>query len=152
MAEPTNREIVDRYVRALPADFETLGALRHPDFVEEWPQSGERIRGHEEWVKVHAAYPGGLPQGRARRILGSEDRWVLTPGFLPQRIVGMGDAYTVENDHVYRDGQLVHSVQIIELRDGKVWRVTTYWAAEIEAPHWRSAWVERMEEGSPDGP
>ena len=34
---------------------------------------------------------------------------------------------------------------IIELRDGKMWRDTRYYAEPFEAPEWGSQWVEQME-------
>ena len=43
----STREVVERYMRAMPGDLATLAELRHPDFVQEFPQSGEVIRGHE---------------------------------------------------------------------------------------------------------
>ena len=46
MAEQWNAEVVRRYHAAHKAhDFDTIGALRHPDWTCEWPQSGERVRG-----------------------------------------------------------------------------------------------------------
>ena len=62
MSDQGNRAVVERYAAALPSDFATLASLRHPDFVEEWPQSGERIRGHANYQKIHENYPGGLPK------------------------------------------------------------------------------------------
>jgi hypothetical protein len=42
-------------------------------------------------------------------------------------------------------GQAVHYVSIVELKDGKMWRDTRYYAEPFEAPEWRSHLVERME-------
>jgi hypothetical protein len=42
-------------------------------------------------------------------------------------------------------GQIYNSVLIIELRDGKMFRDTRYYAESFEAPEWRTQWVERME-------
>jgi len=36
-------------------------------------------------------------------------------------------------------------VVILELKDGKVWRDTRYFAELFDAPGWRSHLVERME-------
>ena len=33
----SSREIVERYMRAMPGDLETLAVLRHPEFVQEFP-------------------------------------------------------------------------------------------------------------------
>jgi hypothetical protein len=36
-------------------------------------------------------------------------------------------------------------VSIVELKGGKMWRDTRYYAEPFEAPEWRAQWVERME-------
>jgi hypothetical protein len=41
--------------------------------------------------------------------------------------------------------RIYNSVLIIELRDGKMFRDTRYYAEPFEAPEWRAQWVERME-------
>ena len=143
MGEQGNRQIVERYIRALPADFETLERLRHEDFVEEWPQSGERIRGHANYRAIHERYPGGAPRIEPRELVGSEDHWVVTPMLTPLRVMGAGDSYTAEFAAVYPGGGSYHIVAVIELRDGRVLGQRTYFAPPFEAPDWRSAWVER---------
>lgn len=146
MGESSKRDLVERYMKAFPMDFDALGALRHPDYVEDWPQSGERIRGHENYVRVHEAYPGGLPEAETRRIVGSEDQWVTSPSFTVVRISGAGDAYTVEGTLRYPTGTSTHIVAILRLRDGKVAEATHYFADPFQAPDWRTEWVERIPE------
>jgi hypothetical protein len=143
MHEPSNREVIERYMRALPGDFDTLAALRHRDFVQEFPQSGEVIRGDRSWRAAHERYVD--VQRETRRVTGSEDRWILSPGFAgftPTRIVGSGDTFTVESMGTYRGGESYHVIAIVELRDRLVFRVRTYFAAPFEAPAWRAQWVE----------
>lgn len=144
MAEQGDRAIVERYARALPGDFATLAGLRHPDYVEEWPQSGERIRGHASYQAIHENYPGGLPDLKPRRILGTEDRWVVTPSFTPLRIIGTGGVYVIHSAGAYAGGENGQAVVIVELRDGKIAKQTTFFAPPFEAPAWRARWVERM--------
>ena len=43
----------------------------------------------------------------------------------------------------YPDGSSYHVIDLIELRDGLVWRETVYWAAPFEAADWRAPWVQR---------
>ncbi len=143
MPEQGDRAIVERYARALPGDFATLAELRHSDFVEEWPQSGERIRGHANYQAIHENYPSGLPGLKPRRILGSEDRWVVTPSFTPLRILGTGGVYVIHSAGAYAGGEGAQVVAIVELRDGKIARQTTFFAPAFDAPAWRAAWVER---------
>ena len=42
-------------------------------------------------------------------------------------------------------GSIYEVVLIVELRVGKWWRNTRYYANLFEAPEWRAQWVERME-------
>jgi hypothetical protein len=51
----------------------------------------------------------------------------------------------VEGINDYGDGGVYNVVLIVELKDGKWWRGTRYYAEPFEAPGWRSRWVERME-------
>jgi hypothetical protein len=99
--------------------------LRHEDFVMEMPQSGERIRGREKMREFQGAY-ADPPAMRLRRVLVRDRLWVAE----------------VVSD--YR-GQVSHAVFIVELRDGKMFRDTRYYAEPFEAPEWRAQWVERME-------
>jgi SnoaL-like protein len=144
VATQDNRSTVERYAKALPGDFATLAILRHPDFVEDWPQSGERIRGHANYQAIHENYPGGLPDLKPRRIVGSEDRWVVSPSFTTLRIIGTGDIYVIHSAGAYAGGATVQAVAILELRDGKIAKQTTFFASAFEAPAWRARWVERV--------
>jgi ketosteroid isomerase-like protein len=101
--------------------------LRHPDFVMEMPQSGERIRGPEAMRSMQEQYPG-------------------PPTIALRRVVGSGDVWAVEARSDY-DGRIYRAVLIVEFRDGKIVRETRYYADPFEAPAWRAQWVESMEEG-----
>ena len=63
---------------------------------------------------------------RLRRVLVREGLWVA------EVVSGYG-------------GQAFHFVSIVELRDGKMWRDTRYYAEPFEVPEWKARWVERME-------
>lgn len=139
----SNREIVERYANAWPNDYEEMAKLRHPDFVEDWPQTKERIIGHEAYQKIHENYPGGLPKAEAKRIIGTEDRLVLSPSFIPIRVAGEGDLFTLECVNTYPDGNTYYVTAILELQDQKVRRQRTYFGPAFEAPEWRAQWVER---------
>src|SRR4029079_3340115 len=93
MGPRSNEEIVNAYLRAYTVDDSAaLGALRHPGWMVDYPQSGERIRGHANDRAVAANYPGGLPGLATDQVIGSEDRWVVSPSFTYERIVGRGDS------------------------------------------------------------
>jgi ketosteroid isomerase-like protein len=101
--------------------------LRHPDYVMEMPQSGERIRGRDNMRAFQEAYPN-------------------PPTITPRRVVGSGDVWVIEGRSDYGGGQIYHVAMIVEFRDGKIWRDTRYYAEPFQAPDWRAQWVERMEQ------
>jgi hypothetical protein len=101
------------------------------DLVQEWPQSGERIRGRDNVVAVNENYPEAT--GTA-------------PNLTLRRIVRPGEAWIVEATIDYGDGTPVSLVSILETGpDGKISRETDYFANPFEAPEWRRRWTERIE-------
>src|ERR687894_2762151 len=50
--------------------------VRHPDYVMEMPQSGERIRGREAMREMQEAFPTP-PTITVRRVVGAGHVWVL---------------------------------------------------------------------------
>ena len=97
------------------------------DMVQEWPQSGERIRGRDNIAAVNQNYPAGSgtsPKASLRRILKPGDAWII------------------ESVIDYGDGIPVSAVSIIETKDGKLIRQTDYFANPFEAPAWRSQYAE----------
>ena len=144
---PTNEEIVREYARAsAELDLETLTRLRHPDWSVIWPQSGERVMSSESYAEIVNRYPGGRPASVVERIVGGEDRWVLTGANTIVRIAGTGDAWWGEWRMTYPDGQVYNCVDLIELRDGRIYHETVYWAPPFDAPDWRRPFV-RLEHG-----
>jgi hypothetical protein len=114
-------------------DFSQLGELTQKygtdDFVQEWPQSGER-----------------LTKSAAIRLGESYDELSGTsPKFTYKRMLGGGDVFVIEGTVDYGDGVPVSYVGIGELRDGKVAKITEYFANPFEAPAWRADFVEKME-------
>jgi hypothetical protein len=99
------------------------------DFVEEWPQSGERL--------TKAA---SLRMGEVYDQMSG-----TSPKFSYKRMLGGGDVFVVEGTIDYGDGVPVSYVGIGEARDGKISKMTEYFANPFEAPAWRADFVERME-------
>jgi hypothetical protein len=99
------------------------------DFVQEWPQSGERLN-KAATLKLGERY--GELSG-------------TSPTFKYKRMVGGGDVFVIEGVIDYGDGVPVSYVGIGELRDGKVAKMTEYFANPFEAPAWRAEFVEKME-------
>jgi hypothetical protein len=144
MAPHSNEECVRQYGAAMASfDLETLTRLRHPDWMTYWPQSGERVHGTHNFAEIIRNYPGGSPKTEITRIVGAEDRWVVTPGNTVLEVVGSGDFWWAEWRITYPNDEVYLAVSLIELRDGLVFRETTYWAPPFDAPAWRAPWVER---------
>jgi SnoaL-like protein len=132
MGDPT--EMAAKFEAALESgDFNQLGSLVEEyatdDFVQEWPQSGERLT-KAAAKRVGEAYPA---------MSGT------SPKFTYRRMLGGGDIFVIEGTIDYGDGVPVSYVGIGELRDGKIVRQTDYFANPFEAPAWRADFVERME-------
>ena len=147
MAEPSGRAVIERFVRAVQdQDFDAQAAILADDFIDEMPQSGERIRGRQNWISIARDYPGGVGavERSGDRIVGAEDQWVLTPTFSVLRIEGSGDVYTYVAKIQYPDGQTWQLLAIVEVRGAKIGKTTTWYAAPFEAPEWRAPFVERF--------
>lgn len=145
----SNWGVVERYTDAhVRQDWDEIARLLHPEFVATWPQSGEMVRGAENFTAILKNYPGSLSGAsiETRRTSGTDDHWVMSPSMTLIRIVGEGDTFTYEARVRYPNGETWNLVSITEIRDDKVWRQTDYFAPPFEAPEWRSQWVERVEE------
>jgi hypothetical protein len=62
-----------------------------------------------------------------------------------RRVIVREELWVVEVVSDYGAEQVFHHVSIIELRDGKMFWDTRYYAEPFEAREWRTEWVERME-------
>ena len=151
MAVDRNAEHAQAYAAALASnDLDALDRLRTPDFVEDWPQSGERIVGHAQYRAIHDAYPGGYPQGRSagrgrRGPLGADaidDR----PARDRQRRVVDG-----QGDQSFRDGRTGPSSRCSSCMTA---RSVGDWAVLAEAAvprRWRAGFVTATPEGANQG-
>ena len=150
----SNEDIVRRYCRAVATqDVAQAESLRHPQWTCAWPQSGERVTSSEAFRSIVESYPGGAWEAIERRLTGAGDEVSVTPLGQLVRVAGTGDTWTAEWTNRYPDGSEWLVVSIIELKDGRVIRETTYWAPPFEAPAWRRPWVQ-VDHGSrhPDDP
>ena len=107
-------------------DWEGAGERLHDDFVQEWPQSGERIVGRASAIAINRNFPGGMPAMKVRRTVAS------------------GDLAVLEVELTYADGSRYLGVSVLELRDGKIAKETDYFAQPFPAPQWRAQWVEQI--------
>ena len=146
-----SRKTVDRFAAALrTGDWEGIAEVLHPDYIGTFPQSGEIIRGRDNYVAVYANFPTDLPSGEIVETIGGAEQGVHVSSPMPfgmpiVTITGGGDTFTVRGTARYPNGDEYHVVTILELAAGQIIRETAYWAAPFEAPEWRSAWVEIAE-------
>ena len=144
----SSKDLADRYLQAIWAgDWETLGRLRHPDWTDTWPQSGEVVRGHDNWVRITENYEGGRPKWEVSAVHGVGETQVVTtplvgPIAMPVTIMGGGDTFTAEGRLRYPDGEIYHVVIIGRIEEGKVIGQRTYFASPFDPPEWRREWVE----------
>ena len=88
MSEQQNRDALERYVEAFERqDLFAIADLMHEDYLEEFPQSGERIRGKQNARTILENYPG-LPSLIEHSYVLSGDLGVikLTLDYDSQRI------------------------------------------------------------------
>jgi len=151
MTEASNDGVVRRYLAAHKAhDFDAIGRLRHPDWTTEWPQSQERVRGDANDRAIMEHWPAGMPTALDEvRVVGAEDRWVMTPSFTVARVIGDGDHWWFEGTASYADGSVWYVIGLMQLRDRQLFRETWYFSPPLPAPDWRSAWVEPTEPPPP---
>jgi SnoaL-like domain len=115
------------YWDALAAsDWDAAAAYLHPAFVQEWPQSGERIVGAENSLAIDRNFPGGLPVATVRRVVSG------------------GDLAVMEVELRYADGSVFHGVSVVEFRDDQIVKETDYFGQPFQAPQWRAQWVQHM--------
>lgn len=125
MTDDQTRDLIERFWRAIAArDWETVTDMLDPEFVCEWPQSRERIRGRDHFVAVNRDYPG---------------EWRIAV----QRIIAEG-ARAASEVHVAIAGRVDVAVSFYEVRDGRIVREIDYWPESYPAPRWRAHLVEAM--------
>ncbi len=127
-----NRKTVEQFVQAMAAsDMEAQDRLLADDIVEDYPQSGERIRGKQNRRGIIENYPGGQPQ----------DAKAEGEAVMPE-IKGAGDEFTVTSPITYPNGETWQYIGFVQLKDGKIAKIMSFFAAPFEAPAWRAPYVE----------
>ena len=123
-----NRRIVEQFWQTMNTnDWQAAARLFDDDFVLEWPQSGERVRGRDNFVAINASYPAaGAWSFTLHRLVADEESAVSD--------VSVSD--TARRDRV---------ISFFRMRNGRIWRVVEYWPDPFEAAPWRAQWVEAIE-------
>jgi hypothetical protein len=125
MQEHEVRALIERSIAAMDPALEW--EARHQDFTVEFPQSRERMD-RDGLRRLQETFPGGAPTISLRRLTGAGDLWI-------------GESFIS-----YADGTVAHGVNIMEFRDGKIWKETRYYGEPFDPPAWRAGLAERIEE------
>ena len=132
-----SRKLFQRWIKAMnDLDFTVLEEVLHADFVWDYPQSGERIRGFDAFRTQLEAYPGLQPDSTDvdhAEVIEGDERWAMSPGYTVVPLA-QPDRYTTLVRLVYPDGSWWHAVSVVQLRDDKVFRAETFFAPEMPAP------------------
>jgi len=120
-----NKQVLENFWAIMETnDFYAVAQLLHDDYLLEWPQSGERIRGRENFAALNTAYP-------------AEGKWHFTIN----QIVSDGDV--VVTDVSVTDSKLTgRAITFSSVRDGKIIKQVEFWPEPFEAQAWRAQWVE----------
>lgn len=123
-----NREILEAFWATMSTnDFYAVANLLHDDYTLEWPQSGERIQGRDNFAAMNTSYP-------------AEGKWT----FQINHIVAEGDM--VATDVSVSDGKLHdRCITFSTIRDGRIHKQVEFWPEAFEAPAWRASWIENIE-------
>lgn len=122
----TAKDVVQRFWRAMQSnDFVAASQLLAIDYELEWPQSGERVRGRDDFAGLNANYPAAGPW-----------RFAVT------RLVADGEQ--VVSDVLVTDGAThARAITFSIVRDGLIASQLEFWPDPFAAPAWRARWVNR---------
>ena|SRR5579859_715357 len=120
--------VVQEFWRLMATNnFHAVAAVLAQDFVLEWPQSKERIRGATNFALLNTEYPAQGP-------------WVFTIN----RIVG--SEKEAVSDVFVTDGVLrARAISFFTVEHGKITRMVEFWPDPYTAPFDRTQFVERIE-------
>lgn len=105
-------------------DFAAAGPLLHDSFVCDWPQSGERIRGRDNFIALNQNYPG---QWRIKIV----------------RLLASGDEVVTECE-VSDETVTNRAISFFRLKDGLIIHIREFWPDRMEAKADRAQWVEQL--------
>ena len=122
-----NKQILENFWAAMETnDFHAASQLLHEEYSLDWPQSGERILGRENFAAVNTNYPAeGKWHFQINHIV-AEDNMVVT-------------------DVSVTEGKISgRAITFSTIKDEKIWKQVEFWPDPFEAPAWRAQWVEKL--------
>lgn len=108
-------------------DFRSVGSVLADDFVLDWPQSGERIRGRDNYAAMNEEYP-------------ANGRWEFTVN----RIVG-NDSEAVSDVSLTDGVQKARAISFFTVRDGKIAKMVEFWPEPFAPLDNRKHLVEKID-------
>ena len=117
----TVRAMLEQHFEHAGSDLDRAHAMYHDDAVLEFPQSGERFEGVENFREWRSKYPADTAY-EFREVRGRDDLWVA------------------ELSVTYDGGPRNFGVSILELRGDKIARESIYVTEGWEPPEWRAQW------------
>lgn len=143
-----NMRVIRRFTEILDGQhYDALDEVLTDDFVQELPQSGERVRGIDNLRAIISNYPGSreVPlHSEGLQVLGEEPRYVMTPTFNLVRVQGLGDSPISVVKSRYPDGSEWWIVALNTMRGERIAKQVTYFAPVFSPPEWRAQWVESL--------
>ena len=126
---PSNAvEVVREFWRLMATnDFASVGSVLAANYVLEWPQSNERIRGAERFAAMNTEYPANGP-------------WTFTV----HRVVG-GEGQAVSEVSITDGVQKAKAISFFTVVDGKITHQVEYWPEPYPAPANRKHLVEPIQ-------
>lgn len=120
-------QIVQKFWQLMASnDFYSVAAVLSDDFVLEWPQSHERIRGAENFAQMNAEYPAAGP-------------W----RFSVNHVVGQGGEAV--SDVFVTDGVAdARAISFFTLSDGKIVKIVEFWPEPYAPPSNRQHLTEAL--------
>jgi len=121
-------DIIQEFYRRMNTnDYYLAAEMLSEDFVLEWPQSGERIRGRDNFAVLNSEYPAHGP-------------WRFTIN----RIVA-SDTEVVTDVSVTDDVVKARAITFSTICDGKITHQIEYWPEDYPAPENRRHLIEMMD-------
>jgi SnoaL-like protein len=121
MDAATVRGMLEQHFEFASSDPARAHAMYHDDAVLEFPQSGERFEGVDNFREWRSNYPAST-SFEFREVRGADELWVA------------------EISVTYDGGTPRLGVSILELRGDKIARESIYVTEGWDAPEWRAQW------------
>ena len=124
--DETSALVHEFWQRMASNQFELVEPLLSDEFVLEWPQSLERLRGAANFTRMNREYPAnGVWQFTVHRVVGGLDEAV--------------------SDVSITDGvACARAITFFSMVDGRITRITEFWPEPYDAPQNRAHLVESM--------